>query len=432
MPIRLHVLLLLMAAGACSGVSAGIEADCPARRAQVLALLDSGSAMVLMSPDASLRNGDVTYPFRQESNLLYLCGVNCPRITLMLVPSGVPVDGRLVRVLLFARESEPGDIALPPIPEGVVLPPARFQEIFSGLLPRLSTLYVNQTGPGVLRDWLNGKTVFFDRECKKTMEEKYPQLKVKNAAPLLAGLRTRKSPSEVDLIRKAIAATGDGLQRAMKICKPGVREFELQAEIECPMMAQGASGTSFPSIVGSGPNALILHYDLNRRTTQAGELVVMDVGAEMEGYAADITRTIPISGRFTPAQRRVYETVLRAQRAAIAAIRPGAPGKVLDAAARAVITEAGFDNFWEHSVSHHLGLDVHDAGLIDTLRTGMVVTVEPGVYIPAGDTTVAAEFRGIGIRIEDDVLVTSEGAEVLSVSIPKEVIDIEQIMKGKK
>jgi Xaa-Pro aminopeptidase len=218
----------------------------------------------------------------------------------------------------------------------------------------------------------------------------------------------------------------------MVSCTPGVREYELQAEIEYAMARSGAWGQSFPSIVGSGPNALIPHYELNRRTARAGEVVVMDVGAEMSGYAADVTRTIPVSGRFSAPQRKVYETVLRAQRAVIAAIRPGMSWKTLDATARAAIKEAGYDRFWLHSVSHHLGLDVHDAGVMDTLRDGMVITVEPGIYIPVADTTVSAEYRGIGVRIEDDVLVTGDGAEVLSARVPKDIVDIERIMKRKR
>jgi len=169
---------------------------------------------------------------------------------------------------------------------------------------------------------------------------------------------------------------------------------------------------------------------LNRRATRAGEVVVMDVGAEVNGYAADITRTIPVSGKFTAAQRKVYETVLRAQQAVIATARPGALWKSLDAAARSVIAGAGFGAFWQHSVSHHLGLDVHDAGVMDTLRAGMVITAEPGIYIPVNDTTVTAEYRGIGVRIEDDVLITPEGSEVLSAHVPKTVAGIEQLMKN--
>ncbi len=406
--------------------------DFAAHRAQMLALMDSGSAMVLRSPDMPMRNADVNYRFRQESNLLYLSGLNRPQVTLMLVPLGFMLRDTLVHVLLFAHESTDGEDPLPPLSDGRLLAPERFPEILSALVSRVTTLYVNQSGIAFRQDWLNGKPQWLERDSRSEAEQKYPQLKVKNAGPLVARLRQRKSAAEVDLIRKAIGATDAGLRRAMVSCTPGVREYELQAEIEYAMARSGAWGQSFPSIVGSGPNALIPHYELNRRTARAGEVVVMDVGAEMSGYAADVTRTIPVSGRFSAPQRKVYETVLRAQRAVIAAIRPGISWKTLDATARAAIKEAGYDRFWLHSVSHHLGLDVHDAGVMDTLRDGMVITVEPGIYIPVADTTVSAEYRGIGVRIEDDVLVTGDGAEVLSARVPKDIVDIERIMKRKR
>jgi Xaa-Pro aminopeptidase len=410
---------------------AGGTVDFAARRAQVLSMMDSGTAMVLRASDVQMRNADVNFRYRQESNLLYLSGLNRPQVTLVLAPSGIMVRDTLVHVLMFARDATDGDEPLPRLPDGVVLSPALFPEILNTLLSRVTILYANQTGIGFTQDWLNGKPLWLERDSRREAEEKHPQLKVKNAGPLVARLRQQKSPMEVDLIRKAIGATDEGIRRAMRACKPGVREYELQAEIEYAMMRSGAWGPSFPSIVGSGPNALIPHYELNLRTTRAGEVVVMDVGAEMSGYAADVTRTIPVTGRFSPSQRKVYETVLRAQRAVIAAVRPGVSWKTLDATARAVIKEAGYDRFWLHSVSHHLGIDVHDAGVMDTLRAGMVITVEPGIYIPVADTMVSAEYRGIGIRIEDDVLVTPAGAEVLSSQVPKDPADIERIMRSK-
>lgn len=421
--------VLLAAAG--MEAAGGTLADLAARRAQVLEHIDSSSAVVLISPEMAMRNGDVNYPFRQESSLLYLCGLNRPQVAMILVPSGIAVDGATARVLLFARESEEGGEQPLAIPDGVILPPGRFQETLSALLPRISILYVSRPGPAFVQDWLNGKPMFLERDSKKALEEKYPQLKVRSAGQVISGLRQCKSPAEVELIRRSIAVTGEGLKRAMEFCRPGVREYELQAEIEYPMIARGG-GTSFPSIIGSGPNSLIPHYDLNRRATLAGDLVVLDVGAEFDGYAADVTRTIPVSGKFTPVQKKVYETVLRAQQAAIAAIVPGAPWRVLDSCARGVINAAGYGRFWLHSVSHHLGMDVHDVGAMDTLRAGMVITVEPGIYIPATDTTVAAEFRGFGIRIEDDVLVTSTGAEVLSSAIVKDADEIERAMSRKQ
>ena len=427
--IWLLAFLTFLVAGQANAADSRI--DFAARRAQVLARMDSGSAMVLRSPEMSVRNDDVSYPYRQESNLLYLCGLNRPQVSLMLVPSGIAVENSTARVLLFAREGGEGEEPLPPVPDGLVLPPGRFPEFLNSLMARVSTLFITQSDIAFTQDWLNGKPLFLERDSRKAAEEKYPQLKVKNAAPVLAGLRQLKSSAEVELIRKAIAVTAVGLKRAMEFCRPGVREYELQAEVEYPMIASGGT-PSFGSIIGSGPNALIPHYDLNRRTALAGDVVVMDVGAELEGYAADITRTIPVSGRFTAAQRKVYETVLSAQRAAIAAIRPGAPWKTLDATARTVMKDAGFDRFWLHSISHHLGVDVHDVGSMDTLRAGMVITIEPGIYIPVADTTVTPEYRGIGVRIEDDVLVTADGPEVLSSAISKEFAEIEKIVGRKK
>ena len=403
-----------------------------ARRALALGRMDTSSAMVLRSPEVRMRNADVNYRFRQESNLLYLTGLNRPSVTLVLAPAGVMLHDTVAHVLLFARAGEDGEDPLPAIGDGVILDPGRFQEIMSGLAGRLSMLYVNQAGVAFMQDWLSGKPMFLERDSRREFEQRHPGLKVKNAGPVLAVLRQMKSGGEVGEIRKAIAATDTGLRRAMQRCRPGTNEYELQAEIEYGMATAGAQAQSFPSIIGSGPNALILHYELNRRATRAGEVVVMDVGAEVNGYAADITRTIPVSGNFTAAQRKVYETVLRAQQAVIATARPGALWKSLDATARSVITGAGFGAFWQHSVSHHLGLDVHDAGVMDTLRAGMVITAEPGIYIPVNDTTVTAEYRGIGVRIEDDVLITPEGSEVLSAHVPKTVAEIEQLMKTKR
>jgi Xaa-Pro aminopeptidase len=426
---RFSAWLIFSALVACTGRAAGDTLDFASRRAQVMALMDSGSAMVLRSPDVRMRNADVNYPYRQESNLLYLSGLNRPRVTLMLVPRGVMLGDKNVAVLLFAPKSSDGEDPLPSVSDGVVLPPERFQAILDSILSVVKTLYSNPSSVGFTQDWLNGRPMFLERESRKEAEAKHPQLKVKNAGPLVSVLRQTKSAAEVDLIRNAIEATDDGLRRAMQRCAPGVREYELQAEIEYAMVRAGAWGVGFPSIIGSGPNSLIPHYDLNRRAARAGEVVVMDVGAEMEGYSADITRTIPVAGKFSQAQRKVYETVLRAQRAVIAAIRPGVPWKRLDEVARTVVKEAGFGRFTLHSVSHHLGLDVHDAGAMDTLRAGMVITVEPGLYIPYADTTVGPEYRGVGVRIEDDVLVTGGGAEVLSYRVPKEMAEIERIMR---
>jgi Xaa-Pro aminopeptidase len=270
--------------------------------------------------------------------------------------------------------------------------------------------------------------VFFDRDVRKTFEQSFPGTKIRNAGALLGPMRGIKSSEEVAMIRTAIRITGDGLARVMRACRPGMREYELQAEIEYEMTRQGSAGPAYPSIVGSGKNALDFHYELNQRETRAGEVVVMDVGAEYAGYSADITRTIPVSGHFSREQAEVYDLVLKAQANIIAAIRPGMLWRELDAKEHEVYDPAGFGRYTGHGVSHHLGVDTHDAGKMDTLRAGMVITVEPGLYIPENDTTRAPGYRGIGVRIEDDVLVTENGCEVLSRGIPKQRKEIEAIM----
>jgi len=404
-----------------------------ARRAAVLGLMDTSAGMVLRSADMQMRNPDANFRYRQESNLLYLTGENKPGLTLLLVPRGVQVNDTVARALLFVREgSDNGDLPLRPFSGGITLNAERFPEVFASALPGLKTLYASSMSPAFLNDWLNNRPLFIEREGRKELEKKFPQLKVKNAGPLIAQLRAIKSPWELERMRTAIAATGEGLRRALEMCKPGIKEYELQAAIEYEMMRRGAAAPSFPSIIGSGPNGLVLHYEHNHRTAEAGEMVVMDVGAEMGGYAADITRTIPVSGTFSNEQRKVYIAVLRARDSIVAGIRPGMPWSDLDRIARRVVDAEGFGKFWRHSVSHHLGIDVHDVGKMDTLQAGMVITVEPGIYIPKSDTTVALRFRGMGVRIEDDVLVTPSGHEVLSEAIPREISAIERIMRGRK
>jgi Xaa-Pro aminopeptidase len=173
----------------------------------------------------------------------------------------------------------------------------------------------------------------------------------------------------------------------------------------------------------------VLHYDENTRRMREGEVVVMDVGAEYAGYAADVTRTLPVGGKYTRAQREIYETVRRAQHEAFGIIRPGLPWREIDRKAKDLIAAAGYGKYILHGVTHHLGLDVHDAGSMDTLRVGMVITVEPGIYIPANDSVLSTEYHGFGVRIEDDVLVTKDGCQVLSESIPRDPDEIESLLR---
>ena len=238
---------------------------------------------------------------------------------------------------------------------------------------------------------------------------------------LLPLMRQVHDEAELELIQKAIDITGEGLARAMMQVRDGMREYELKTVIENGFRRGGARRRAFESIVGSGPNGAVLHYRDDSRPMHDGELVLCDVGAEFEQYAADVTRTFPVSGRFSSRQREVYEVVLRAQEAGIAACKPGALMREdVHMAARKVIEDAGYTDYFFHGTSHFLGLEVHDAGLSrEPLVAGTIITVEPGIYI--------AEEK-LGIRIEDDVLITEDGPVVISRHIPRQIDEIEALM----
>lgn len=256
----------------------------------------------------------------------------------------------------------------------------------------------------------------------RRLAERLPGVTIDDRSSLLPSMRAVKSPAEVALMRRAAAATAAGFRAAARAIRPGVNESDVQRALEAAFVAHGAEGTAYGSIVGGGVNATVLHYERNNRPLAAGELVLIDAGARVGGYACDVTRVFPVGGRFTPAQRRVYQTVLDAERAGIRAARPGKHLWEVDRAARTVIDAAGHGDRFPHGTSHHLGLHVHDADPDAPLEPGMVVTVEPGVYI--------AEER-IGIRIEDDALITRGAPEVLTSAIPKEPGDVERWMRGR-
>ena len=255
---------------------------------------------------------------------------------------------------------------------------------------------------------------------------------------ILTDLREIKTDEEIRFLQEAIDITAAAHREALRSIEPGLHEYEIEAVIEYVFHRGGSEYTGFPSIVGSGENSTILHYESNRRRMEDGDLVVMDIGAEYRGYSADVTRTAPVNGQFSEPQRQIYEAVLEAQEAAIAAVQPGAGLQAVGAAASAVLAErlmelglisdpSGLRRFFPHGVSHYLGLDVHDVGTYGPLRAGSVITVEPGIYISPADD-VDERWWNIGVRIEDDVLVTDSGPVVLSGGAPKSVDEIERMM----
>jgi Xaa-Pro aminopeptidase len=235
-------------------------------------------------------------------------------------------------------------------------------------------------------------------------------------------MRIVKEPRELDLIRRAIAATERGLRASMAAVRPGMREFELKRIIEAEFAAAGATGLAFASIVGSGRAGAVAHYVGGDGVIGADDLIVADVGAEVGRYAADITRTFPASGRFSAEQRQVYETVLRAQEAAMARLRAGAYFEDLYGVAEQIIRSAGHGDYFFHGLGHWVGLDVHDAGdYAQPIPAGAVLTIEPGIYLP---------HRGFGVRIEDDFLVTARGHEHLSSGVPRAPHAVEALVNA--
>jgi Xaa-Pro aminopeptidase len=258
-----------------------------------------------------------------------------------------------------------------------------------------------------------------DLAAFRQIADRIPSLVIEDATQLLPKTRAVKSKAELSLMQQAADATAAGYDAILKLIKPGLTEADLDQTLEQSYRAHGASGVAYNSIVGSGLNATVLHYMDNRQPLVAGDLIVIDSAARFAGYAADVTRTYPVSGKFTPDQKHVYETVLRAEEAAIKSLRPGVTHTEVDAAARDVIEKAGFGDAFIHNIGHQLGLEVHDITPDGPLVEGMVMTIEPGIYLPD---------QKLGVRIEDDLLITKTGCKSLTDQIPKTIKDIERAM----
>jgi Xaa-Pro aminopeptidase len=405
-----------------------------ARRSALLGRLGVGVAVI---PSAQVRSIEGDYPqdsdYREHNDFFYLTGLEAPGARLVLVARK---PGRDQTVLyLPARDSTreawtgarlgPGTEASKLTGITDVRPADKAEAEIGDLVlgadspARAGALYLSerpQQDSGFLRDLLL-------RDGRRSRP-----IKVEDLDPVIARLRLVKDPEELARLRRGIEITVEALKESMRMARPGMWEYELEALIEYTFRRNGAERVGFPSIVASGPNAVTLHYDENRRQVRASELVVEDVGAEFGYYSADITRTIPITGSFTPRQRALYDLVLGTQQAAIDSVRPGINLAALNRIARAYMRDhsgdlCGSDScvpYFPHGLSHWLGMDVHDVGSFGArLEPGMVLTVEPGIYLPS---------EGVGIRIEDDVLVTAAGHEVLSQAAPRTAEEIEQIM----
>jgi Xaa-Pro aminopeptidase len=390
------------------------------RRERVLKALD-GSVGLVLAGDA---DANLHHPFQAHPNFSYLTGIGDePGAALLLDPRN-PNPAR--RVQLFLRPLNPerekwdgfrfeigaelrertgiATIFRSNMLSMQLLDAARRARALSLLMP-LAT----HTAP------VSGDLEIFRRVC-----ERVPGCGIVDRSQLLASMRARKSAAEIACIEHAGRITGLGFHVAMATLQPGMNEFDLQRNVEEAYREGGARDLAFRTIAGGGFNSTVLHYHANDQRLESGDLVCLDSGAKWCGYSADVTRTLPVSGRFTPRQRDIYELVLKAQEAAIRACRPGRRLHEIDEAGRAVIRKAGFADAFPHGMGHHLGLETHDANPDEPVAEGAVVTIEPGIYLP---------LEHIGIRIEDDVLVTRRGPRVLTQHIPKSVSDIERLMR---
>jgi len=424
------------------------------RRRQLMRLAGDNAILVLASAPERVRSRDTHHAYRQDSDLWYLTGFAEPDAVLVLVPGRSHGEA-----LLFCRERDPEREGWdgPRVgPEGAVdalgmddaYPIDDLDEILPGLLEGRTRVYYHF-----------GRDTEFDLQLIGWLNRVRAQVRVGAQPPheflelghLLDEMRLFKDAGELKLMRRAAKISVDAHAAAMRAARPGIYEYALQAELEYVFRRQDAS-PAYESIVGAGANACVLHYRANSAQARDGDLVLIDAGAEYRGYAADITRTFPVNGRFTPAQRALHEVVESAQQAALAQARPGVAYEAGHNAAVEALTEGllrlgllkgklakhiadgSYKRFYRHKTGHWIGLDVHDVGDYRIegesrlLEPGMVFTIEPGLYVSADDTSVDAKWRGIGIRTEDDVLVTKTGHEVLTTGLARTADEIEDYM----
>ncbi len=425
------------------------------RRKALMAQMEPNSIAILPAAAVAIRNRDVEHVYRQDSDFQYLSGFPEPEAVIALIPGRE--HGEYV---LFCRERNPERElwdGLRAGQEGAVrdfgaddaFPITDIDDILPGLIEGRDRVYSAM-----------GSNPEFDRHLMEWINVIRSKARLGAQPPnefvaldhLLHDMRLYKSAAEVKVMREAAAISARAHVRAMQACRAGLREYSLEAELDYEFRKGGAKMPAYGSIVAAGRNSCILHYQENDALLKDGDLVLIDAGCEIDCYASDITRTFPVSGQFSPEQKAIYELVLKAQEAAVAVIAPGKHWNHAHEATVQVITEGlvalgllkgsvealieseAYRAFYMHRAGHWLGMDVHDVGEYKVggqwrvLEPGMALTVEPGIYIGADNQSVAKKWRGIGVRIEDDVVVTKQGYEILTSGVPKTVAEIEALM----
>ena len=489
LPIRLRAAITALAALPllAAALAAATPEEYASRRAALAEAIGPDSMLILVSPEPAQRNGDVDWPFRQEDSLLYLTGLDGPETSLLLVPG----DKEHSEVV-FTRDSDPAiELWTGHIPteeevkarSGIreTMSSERFRDFLQAAMEGrgwgAAARFSGPALPGWVKAVRGGRgvvwTILEDRawgeekatpelELVEELRRSYPELQFRDAFPLLTSMRMIKSPSEVATVQKAIDATVAAQKAAMRRVKTAKHEYEVQATIEYEFRNAGACCWAFPSIVAAGRNATTLHYETNNDPIVPGGLLLTDLGAEVDGYSADVTRTYPQNGRFSPEQRAVYEAVLAAQSGSIPKMRAGGSMREAQEEATRILGErllamgliakndpAQVRWYFRHGLGHHLGLRTHDVNERATpLAAGMIITNEPGLYVRPADVrdnpafkalgdedrkkieAALAKYDGIGVRIEDDILITDGEPKNLSAGAPRTVAEIEAWMRG--
>ena len=420
------------------------------RREALRNLMPDSSVAVIFAAPIRNRSNDVDYEYHQDPDFYYLTGLIEPHSVLFVFKTNQDFDSIQTNELLFGQDHDPAEELWIGKRKGLkgiksdyditeVLENDQFAD-FHIDFSQYSRVFYHKSNNDIRDDItkrgdLASLIKHFQQKIDTVSNLEKDEFSLKE---MMAALRQIKQPAEIELMKKAIEITCEAQEELMKAVLPGMREYETEAVIEYIFKKRGAEYPGFPSIQGGGENSCVLHYVHNRKTLTWDDLLVSDVGAEYHGYTADVTRTIPVAGEFSKEQLAIYSIVLSAQKAGIEKCVPGNKFWEPHKAAKAVIVEGlrklGIINsagevgkYFMHGTSHYLGLDVHDVGLFGSLKAGNVITVEPGIYIAEG-SDCDEKWWNIGVRIEDDILITNTGFEILSDCVPKEIEEIQEMM----
>ncbi len=422
--------------------------------AEFMRRMDPNSVAIIPSAREATRSNDTQYRFRQDSDFLYLTGFEEPEAIAVVAPA------REQKYALFVRPRDPEREIWDGRRAGVegakseygadeALPIVEFDQKLQEILDGAEKLYYRLGVNPDLDDTIIRQITRMRALNRKPI---HPPQTIIDPATIVHEMRVLKSPEEIELMQKAADIAAQAHVEAMKAARPGMKEYEIEALIEQIFRRLGAAAPAYTSIIGAGVNATILHYINNDGELRDGDLLLIDAGAEYKGYASDITRTFPINGHYTKAQREIYDLVLEAQMACVEMVRPGTTHDQLKSHSIEVLTEGmvrlgllkgdpaelikekKYEQFYMHGLGHMLGIDVHDVGRYwyamesRALEPGVVMTVEPGLYINPNTKDIPEQYLGIGIRIEDDVLCTANGPRVLTNKVPKKAEEIEKLM----